>query len=50
MNAEQVALRGMVRSLTEKEDAEDAAWNAPGVSSVTSKIEIEAPEYAFFED
>ena len=45
-----VTLRGMVRSLTEKEDAEVAAWNAPGVTSVTSKIEIEAPEYAFFED
>lgn len=42
-----VTLRGLVRSLTEKEDAEVAAWNAPGVTSVTSKIEIEAPEYAF---
>lgn len=42
-----VTLRGTVRSFTEKEDAENVAWNAPGVISVTSKIEIEVPEYAF---
>ena len=42
-----VTLRGNVRSYTEKEDAENAAWNAPGVTSVESKIEIEEPEYAF---
>ena len=42
-----VTLRGNVRSFTEKEDAESAAWNAPGVISVDSKIEIEEPEYAF---
>ena len=42
-----VTLRGTVRSFTEKEAAENAAWNAPGVTSVDSKIEIEAPEYAF---
>ena len=42
-----VTLRGNVRSYTEKEDAESAAWNAPGVTSVESKIEIEEPEYAF---
>ena len=45
-----VTLRGSVRSFSEKEDAEMVAWNAPGVTSVESKIEIEAPEYAFFED
>lgn len=44
-----VTLRGTVRSFTEKEDAEIAAWNAPGVTNVTSKIEIEVPEYAFEE-
>ena len=42
-----VTLRGKVRSSTEKEDAEKAAWNAPGVTSVESKIEIEEPEYVF---
>ena len=44
-----VTLRGKVRSFTEKEDAENAAWFAPGVTSVNSKLEIEVPEYAFEE-
>lgn len=44
-----VTLRGKVRSLAEKEDAEIAAWNAPGVTSVDSYLEIELPEYAFEE-
>jgi osmotically-inducible protein OsmY len=42
-----VILRGKVRSFTEKEDAEYAAWAAPGVLGVESKLEIEEPEYAF---
>jgi len=42
-----VTLRGKVCSFTEKEDAEGAAWNAPGVLSVESKLEIDVPEYAF---
>lgn len=44
-----VILRGQVRSFAEKEDAELAAWNAPGITSIDSKLEIEVPEYAFEE-
>ena len=42
-----VTLSGHVHSYTEKEDAENAAWNAPGVLSIENKLEIEEPEYAF---
>jgi osmotically-inducible protein OsmY len=45
-----VILRGNVRSFAEKEDALSAAWNAPGVISVDSKLEIEVPEYVFEEE
>jgi osmotically-inducible protein OsmY len=41
-----VTLRGKVRSLAEKEDAEKAAWAAPGVLSVDSTLEITLPDYA----
>lgn len=44
-----VILRGKVRSFAERDDAEIAAWNAPGVTSVESKLEIEVPEYSFDE-
>lgn len=42
-----VTLKGFVRSLSEKEDAEAAAWNAPGVTGVESQLEIRLPEYSF---
>jgi VCBS repeat-containing protein len=45
-----VILRGMVRSLAEKEDAETAAWNAPGVTVVENRLLVEEPEYAFEEE
>ncbi len=42
-----VILRGNVRSFVEKDDAETAAWNAPGVTSVESKLKIAIPEFSF---
>lgn len=45
-----VILRGKVRSFAEKEDAERAAWAAPGVTSVESSLDLEVPEYEFEED
>lgn len=46
----EVTLHGKVRSLAEKQDAELAAWNAPGVTRVDTMIEVEAPEYAWEEE
>jgi len=50
MIGSQVVLNGKVRSLVEWKDAEDAAWSAPGVSSVDNHLEIEEKEYAFAEE
>lgn len=42
-----VILKGNVRSFAESEDAEDAAWAAPGVLTVENKLDIIAEsEYA----
>jgi osmotically-inducible protein OsmY len=49
VDGSKVTLRGTVRSIAEKEDAESAAWFAPGVTSIVNKIEIEMPEYEFEE-
>jgi len=38
-----VTLRGVVRSMAERGDAERAAWNAPGVTGVDNEIGVSPP-------
>lgn len=42
-----VLLSGTVRSLAEKDDAEMAAWAAPGVSSVENRLGVVEPVFSF---
>jgi osmotically-inducible protein OsmY len=38
-----IVLKGIVRSYAEKNDAEHASWNAPGVTEVENKLEVVVP-------
>ncbi len=42
-----VILRGTVRSLAERDDAEYAAWAAPGIANVENKLLLREKEFAF---
>ena len=42
-----VTLKGKVKSFAEKADAERAAWAAPGVTAVESKLEVGMPQYEY---
>lgn len=46
VDGSRVVLSGIVHSIQEKEDAESAAWMAPGVDSVENRIAIHFTEYA----
>jgi len=42
-----VTLTGKVRSLSEKEDAENATWLAPGISHVENRLVVQKEEFAY---
>lgn len=44
-----VILRGSVKSYAEKEDAEIAAYSAPGILQIENRIAIDTPEYSYEE-
>ncbi len=45
VTANKVTLGGTVRSWSEREDAEDVAWAAPGVNQVINNIVVEEEEF-----
>jgi len=47
VNGNAVTLTGKVRSFAESEDAENAAWAAPGVYYVVNELAIEEPELVY---
>ena len=42
-----IILKGKIRSITEREEAEKAAWSAPGVTSVENELVVAEEEFAF---
>lgn len=46
VSGSKVILTGEVRSLSEKEDAEKAAWNAVGINTVDNRLKVMRKEYA----
>ncbi|HTL07396.1 MAG TPA: BON domain-containing protein, partial [Chitinophagaceae bacterium] len=42
-------LKGQVRSLAEKQDAENAAWAAPGITTVDSNLKVVVPAFSYDE-
>lgn len=47
VSGSEVTLTGKVRSVAESEDAENAAWAAPGVYSVKNRLSVEEPELVY---
>lgn len=47
IDGDKVTLKGTVNSFAEKEQAEHAAWSAPGVMQVESHLQVEQPEFSF---
>lgn len=47
IEGDKVVLTGTVKSFAEKEQAEHAAWSAPGVMRVESHLKVVEPEFAF---
>lgn len=47
VNDNKVILNGKVRSFTERDDAEDVAWAAPGVQSVENNLAVTTPELVY---